>query len=282
MYTVARKGRRPSVSTQQSAVLENTFCKFAKATKMSARKYLVFKTPIWFGKSTIRGFGTTAVFKSNAQPFENIPGPPGNGLPFIGHMNLYMKKPAGLGKSWENLRNIKEKHLKHDEKLLRLNLPPFNPGNGGRVLVLLDPNDVGHILRHEGKYPNRGSGFEVFKMMRESRKDIYHETTGLLMEDGEKWHDMRSKVQQDLMRPKSAHFYIDDIRKVSEEFMGFIKRQKSKDDNTIKNFLPELFRYSFESVSLIALDTRLGCFNDPMDPEIAKTHKAFNDMLGEL
>ena len=35
----------------------------------------------------------TAVF--NAQPFESIPGPPGKGLPFLGHANLYAGKPAG-------------------------------------------------------------------------------------------------------------------------------------------------------------------------------------------
>ena len=31
----------------------------------------------------------------NAQPFESIPGPPGKGLPFLGHANLYAGKPAG-------------------------------------------------------------------------------------------------------------------------------------------------------------------------------------------
>ena len=31
----------------------------------------------------------------DVQPFESIPGPPGNGLPFIGHSNLFGKKPAG-------------------------------------------------------------------------------------------------------------------------------------------------------------------------------------------
>ena len=117
-------------------------------------------------------------------------------------------------------------------------------------------------------------------MMREQRKDIFNETTGVLMEDGERWQDIRSKVQQDLMRPKSAHFYLDEIQEVVDEFMDFIKTQRS-DDSTIKDCLPEIYRYTFESISLIALDARLGCLNVPMDPEIARTFKASQRLLGE-
>ena len=91
--------------------------------------------------------------------------------------------------------------------------------------------------------------------MREQRKDIFNETTGVLLEDGERWHDIRSKVQQDLMRPKSAHFYLDEIQEVADEFMDFIRNQKS-DDSTMMNCLPEIYRYTFESICLISLDAR--------------------------
>ena len=78
--------------------------------------------------------------------------------------------------------------------------------------------------------------------MREKRSDIFHETTGVLMEDGKKWHDIRSKVQQDLMRPKSAHFYIEDLKKISQDFIEYIKLIRSEHDKTIDNFLPEIYR----------------------------------------
>ena len=76
---------------------------------------------------------------------------------------------------------------------------------------------------------SRGNAFESYKLMREQRKDIFGETTGVLMENNEKWHDIRSKTQQDLMRPKSAHFYLEEIQKVSDEFMDFIRSQRSPD-----------------------------------------------------
>ena len=43
----------------------------------------------------IRNCGTITNTAIDVQPFESIPGPPGNGLPFIGHTNLFAKKPAG-------------------------------------------------------------------------------------------------------------------------------------------------------------------------------------------
>ena len=40
-------------------------------------------------------------------------------------------------------------------------------------------------------FKSRGNGFEAFKLMREARQDIFGETTGVLMEEREKWHDIR-------------------------------------------------------------------------------------------
>ena len=63
--------------------------------------------------------------------------------------------PTGISKSWKNLKEIRNQFLKEDDKLLKLNLPPFNPEGKGKFVLLLDPNDVEQIHRHEGKYPNR-------------------------------------------------------------------------------------------------------------------------------
>ena len=128
----------------------------------------------------------------------------------------------------------------------------------------------------------RGDVFGPWKFMREQRKDIFYETTGVLMEDNEKWHDTRSKVQQDLMRPKSAHYYMHEIDNISEEFMKFIRKTRSTDEKIMKNSLPELYRFTLESICYIALDTRLGCMNVPLDPEISKMFEASKAFLSKL
>lgn len=128
-------------------------------------------------------------------------------------------------------------------------------------MVLLDSRDVKTIYRHEGKYPYRGPSLTAYKMMRASRHDIFHQTTGVLLEDGKRWHDIRSKVQQDLMRPQSAHFYLDDIQDISKEFVNYIRFNKTATNDVIKDFLPHIYRFTFESICHIALDTRLGCLH---------------------
>ena len=118
--------------------------------------------------------------------------------------------------------------------------------------------------------------------MREQRKEIFYESTGVLMEEDEKWHDIRSAVQQDLMRPKSAHYYMHEIDNISEEFIEFIRKTRSTDENIMKNSLPELYRFTLESICYIALDTRLGCMNVPLDPEISKLFEASKAFLSKL
>jgi cytochrome P450 len=125
----------------------------------------------------------------------------------------------------------------------------------------------------------RGDGFAPFKMMREQRADIYSESVGVLMEDGENWHNVRSKVQQDLMRPKSALFYADEIQNVADDFVDFIRATRTQEDKLIENFLPEAYRYAFESICYIALDARIGCLNVNMDPKIDQVFKATKTFL---
>ena len=130
---------------------------------------------------------------------------------------------------------------------------------------------------------SRGSTFEQYKMMRESRKDLFPENTGMLFEDGEKWQNIRSKVQQDLMRPKSAMYYLDEIQNVAQDFIKLIEEKRlSNDRNIIENFLPDIYRYTLESICVIAIEQRIGCLkNDSstLDSEIAKMFESMKAFL---
>ena len=219
---------------------------------------------------------------SALKPFEAIPGPKGKGLPVIGHLNQLIQKPFGFAKGWKNIERMKNTYCEPGQvPLLRVNVPLINPVNGN-IVYLFNPEDVQQVYRHEGKYPTRGPGFEAYKMMREKRSDIFAGNTGVLMEEGEKWHAIRSKVQQDLMRPKSAHFYLNEILKVSQDFVDYIKHKRCPKTKVIKDCLPEIYLYTFESISLIALDTRLGCLKTQMDPEIKQVFQCTQDFLASF
>ena len=116
--------------------------------------------------------------------------------------------------------------------------------------------------------------------MRESRQDIFHETSGMLVEEGKNWHEARFKVQQDLMRPKSALYYLNEIENVSQDFVSLIRLLRSKEDQTIDDFLPIIYRFTLESICTITLEQRIGCLNEPLDPEISKLFKSTKEVLG--
>ena len=78
----------------------------------------------------------------------------GNGWPLIGQTNLMIEKPAGFGKWWNNIINLRETYLHKDDMLMKMYLPILNPNNG-YVVFLFDPNDSKIIYQNEGKQPVR-------------------------------------------------------------------------------------------------------------------------------
>ncbi len=121
----------------------------------------------------------------------------------------------------------------------------------------------------------RGAGFEAFHFIKKRRSDIFSETTGVLTEEGQKWHEVRSKVQQDLMRPKSALFYVDGLQEVAQDFVIFIREKRDLGNGgTMNDFLPDIYKFTLEAITLVALDSRVGCLEPEMDPEIAKVFSA--------
>ena len=56
-----------------------------------------------------------------------------------------------------------------------------------------------------------------------------------LLGQGEDWHSFRVAVQQDLMRPKSALFYINDLEEIMEEV--YDKLEETADENQVNNWL---------------------------------------------
>ena len=139
--------------------------------KSNFSRYFVIKPTPRRCVLNIKNYSQEAVFASQSQnvttkTFHEIPGPSGKGLPFLGHMNDLIKKPHGMFKTWENIKDLKTKLMTENEKagkLLKLNLPllnvPSKKGDekysNGWVIVLLDPKDIPVVYQNEGKYPFR-------------------------------------------------------------------------------------------------------------------------------
>ena len=187
--------------------------------------------------------------KRHLKHYDKIPSFP-RGLPYIGNFVRISDKPHGWAQCHLNLAKFKAQYDTQNVGMLRAHSKLMNEDDpdGGKMLVLFDPDDLEKVYRNEGKYPSRGQVFNELKTWRESRPDLFRDTTGVLLESGEKWHRVRSLVQQDMMRPKSALFYVNEIQHVSNDFVEYIdkRRSKSADGLTVTDMLPDLYKYGLE------------------------------------
>ena len=80
-------------------------------------------------------------------------------------------------------------------------------------------------------------------------------TEGLLTANGEEWYNFRSKVQQPMLRPKSTLRYTPELEQIAQEFieMKIMKKKNSENEQVGVDFLDDLYKWSLESVSCLAL-----------------------------
>lgn len=152
------------------------------------------------------------------------------------------------------------------------------PGMFGRkdIVLSFDPAIFEKVFRTEGPWPHRRA-LETFVHYRKNiRPDLFGETGGLLTEDGEKWFDVRSKVNPVMLQPKTVKMYIEKTDQVAREFVDQIR--EIRDPQTLE--APETFGrnikcWSLESIGVIALDDRLGALKG----ETAESRKAVDVRL---
>ena len=92
-------------------------------------------------------------------------------------------------------------------------------------------------------------------------KDRY--TNVGLVSNGEEWYQIRTLVQQDMMRPKSALYYISDLEDIATELVDKIGSLKNTDG--IVEPMELVQAYALEAVGCIFMGTRLGALKGTGD-----------------
>jgi len=214
--------------------------------------------------------GAAALSYEDAKPFNQIP-----------ELSFFQILLRGLKGDPNLVKNKAKYHLffggvfkEKQTNILRMTIP------GVPTMVMIqDPEDVKTLITGDDKNPVE-PGFDFFVTYRqELRKDMYPGSAGLLGSHGEKWYEVRSKVQQDMLRPKSALYYIDDITKASDDFLDLVSREGQ--DNTIEDITPLVYRWALEAVGAIFLNTRIGCLDEPPSPEATEMIAYVEDVLGD-
>ncbi|KAM3916789.1 sterol 26-hydroxylase, mitochondrial-like [Leptodactylus fuscus] len=143
------------------------------------------------------------------------------------------------------------------------------------MVNIADPAMLEILLRREGKYPLRNE-IDLWRSHRELRNFSY----GPFTERGEKWHALRTVLNQKMLKPNEAKNYVRSINEVVSDFMVRLQdlRKQSPNGETVNDMANELYRFAFEGVSYIVFETRIGCLDKHVPPETQK----FIDSIAEM
>ena len=130
---------------------------------------------------------------------------------------------------------------------------------------IANPEDVAKVLRAEGHYPVRPD-MAVAQHHRRKRKN----PPGLFFANGEDWYTHRRVVSKRMLRPKEVEVYVPLFNEIVADFVQRLRKIRGTEgtvQDEIPNLRQELFKWSFEAVSLVLFDQRFGCLQDEMNAE---------------
>ena len=181
-----------------------------------------------------------------AKPFSAIPQPSG-GWPILGHLPHMTKKETQqrMHLAFNDMR-------KECGDTFRLNIPGEKHG----LVILFDAEDVKTLYSNDGRVPQI-PGFDMFEFIRKNAMKDRYINAGLI-NNAEDWYTVRHQVQQDMMRPKSALYYIDEMEDIAVELVEKIASLKGEDGKGIEDIHPFIQEYALEAVGCIFLNARLG------------------------
>ncbi|GLH07263.1 Putative cytochrome P450 301a1, mitochondrial [Gryllus bimaculatus] len=180
-----------------------------------------------------------------------MPGPPG--LPVIGNIWRFLPLVGEWG-SMDFLEIQWDLYRKYGKIV---SLGKLNENK--EFVSIFDPAEIEKVYRHEGPWPKR-NGFESLdyyrrKMYKEKFQDAY----GLLSTNEKEWQDFRRRVQPHMLQPKTVAKYTAPIDQVSGELIQRFREIRDNNYMLPGDSIKWFFRWSFESIALIALDARMGC-----------------------
>ncbi|XP_052870668.1 cytochrome P450 CYP12A2-like [Anopheles cruzii] len=138
------------------------------------------------------------------------------------------------------------------------------------IVMSFVPEDFEKVFRTEGPWPRR-TGMDAFVYYRkQQRPEWFKGYGGLLAEQGESWHNMRTIVNPIMLQPKIIKLYIDKVDEVAREFIGIVNELRDQKNELPANFNEWINRWALETMGVLVLDARLGVLSRDQTPEVSK------------
>ncbi|XP_018408063.1 PREDICTED: sterol 26-hydroxylase, mitochondrial-like [Nanorana parkeri] len=143
------------------------------------------------------------------------------------------------------------------------------------TVYITDADLLETLLRQEGKYPMRVD-MQLWKVHRHLRNLAY----GPLTEEGHRWHTLRTVLNKRMLKPAEAVLYTGAINEVVTDFLSSLDvlRKETPSGVMVNDIANVFYRFAFEGISYILLETRIGCLEKKIPPESQK----FIDSIGAM
>ncbi|KAK8738180.1 hypothetical protein OTU49_004087, partial [Cherax quadricarinatus] len=191
-----------------------------------------------------------------ARPTHEIPGP--RVYPIVGTLPEMMFNKSfdarALHKIWADI-------VKQYGPIVKIQQPGID-----NLVALTNPDDCQTLMRATMDNPMRIAFLSLKKIRMETVDDYFEKKGGILVENGDEWWRVRSRVQKPMMRAKNVTSYLASMDEVVLNFMDRIAAMQEEFGEMPSNFQFELYKWALESVGLVALNRRLGC----LEPSIQK------------
>ncbi|XP_047115160.1 probable cytochrome P450 301a1, mitochondrial [Schistocerca piceifrons] len=212
-----------------------------------------------------------------AKPFEEMPGP--KPLPIIGNTWRFLL-PSGDYKTTDMAEMMFQMRQQYGDIAKLVGLPGKPP-----MVFCFSANDVEKVYRNEGPRPVRDTIQSIKYYRGVARKDWFGDIQGVATTQGEQWYEFRRRVNQPMMQPRSSKLYVPSIDQVTLDFTDRMLTIRDENMKMPGDFTNELNKWALESISVVALDTRLGCLDGNLPPDsepqqmIEAMHTLFDCML---
>lgn len=135
---------------------------------------------------------------------------------------------------------------------------------------------IEQVLRQEGRHPVR-TDMPHWRGYRELR----NKAQGPLTEFGAKWQRIRSILNPRMLKPKHVSSYANTINDVVTDFIARVAwlRENNGGGVMVNDLAGELYKFSFEGISSVLFENRLGCMNEVVPEDTQKFIYSVGEMF---
>ncbi|MPC09214.1 putative cytochrome P450 301a1, mitochondrial [Portunus trituberculatus] len=175
--------------------------------------------------------------KTVLKSVKEIPGPPT--FPVIGCLpTLFI-----FGMTYP-MKSIHKMFLDLSKKygpIVRLENPQFPP-----AVMVTDPINIEAMIRITMDNPLRYGFFSLKKIRYEAIDNYFEKKGGLLVENGDEWWRVRSRVQTPMLRSKNVSSYLPEVDQVTLTFVERMASLQKQHGEMPKDFQTELYKWALE------------------------------------